>query len=104
MPTFRLIAKIQRVINGFATETTDVVNFIRFLAINQMSHAGAKLKIGIQSFSRTWIFGYADFEKFICQKVSVWPTQDKDSSIVGCRPACSSETGQILNLDLRPGF
>jgi hypothetical protein len=51
LPALLLLIKIQRVVNSLATETADVVNFICFLSIHQVTHAGTKLKIGIQSSS-----------------------------------------------------
>jgi hypothetical protein len=39
-----------------------MVQLVCFFAIDQMSHAGAKLKISIQSFSRTRIFSEIDLE------------------------------------------
>ena len=51
LPALLLLSKIQRVVNSLATKTANVVNFICFLSIHQVTHAGAKLKIGIQSLS-----------------------------------------------------
>ena len=39
-----------------------MVQLICFFAIDQMAHAGAKLKISIQSFSRTRVFSEIDLE------------------------------------------
>lgn len=39
-----------------------MVQLVCFFAIDQMSHAGAKLKISIQSFNQTQIFSDIDLE------------------------------------------
>ena len=79
-----------------------MVQLVCVFAIDQMSHAGAKLKISIQSFSWTRIFSEIDLENVTLKKATVWSAQNEYASVVGASPAGGCKVGQILNFDFGP--